>query len=211
MMIIVLLISIAYGALYGVDISTLHSVSTMQCFVNEGYTFIVPRCQRSDGVLDDNCLQNMRNAYAAGMKRVDAYFLPCFSCGNVRGQINTFWNTVSQWDVTFTRLWLDIEGEWSSSYAVNQEFLMALVHETRSIGIVHGIYCNQYHWNMYFTLQYIFRYHSETQMWYAHWNGEASFEYYDVMEFGGWKTPNIKQYQDTTSFCGGSVDFNYEQ
>ena len=139
-----LLIHIAFGGLYGVDISQLHSVSIMQCFVENGYTFIIPRCQKSTGVLDDNCYQNVANAHAAGMSRVDVYFLPCYSYENVAGQITSFWNTVVQWDVSFERIWLDIEGKWSSNQNTNKEFFMELINTPRSIGFIHGIYCSYY-------------------------------------------------------------------
>ena len=208
---LLLFITLTNAALYGVDISQLHSVDIMKCFVSEGYTFIIPRCYRDIGSMDDNCYQNVKNAHAAGMKRVDVYFLPCFSCGNVRGHVQTFWNTVSQWDVTFERTWLDIEGGWSSSYSANQVFFNELMNSVRSVGFVHGIYCNQYHWNLFFTLDFIYRYASETKLWYCHWDYEANFDQFEVVAFGGWTWPNMKQYQDTTWFCGGAVDFNYEE
>ena len=210
-MIFTLLIAAAMAATYGLDISTLHTVSQMQCFVSNGFTFIIPRCYCSVGCMDDNCAQNVLNAKSGGMSRVDAYFFPCYSCGNVAGQVTSYWSSMTSQGIDVTRTWFDIEGEWSSSYTTNQAFLMEMINQARYIGIVHGIYCNQYHWNLFFSLDYIFPYHSETQIWYAHWNYQANYDYFDVMQFGGWTTPDMKQYQDTTIFCGGSVDFNYQE
>jgi hypothetical protein len=45
------------------------------------------------------------------------------------------------------------------------------------------------------------------QLWYAHYDGSASFA--DFQAFGGWTKPAIKQFQGTTSLCGASVDKNY--
>ena len=64
---------------------------------------------------------------------------------------------------------------------------------------------------MFFSLDYTFRYWPETQLWYAHGNKDPSFDQYSSIAFGGWERPKMKQYQGTTDFCGGSVDFNYEE
>ena len=212
MIFVLILISISSAkSLLGVDISQLHSLEIMKCFIEEGRTFIIPRAWKSINELDGNFYQNMVNAYEAGMSRVDVYFLPCWECGDVRGQVTTFWDTISGWEVSPTRVWLDIEGEWSSVYSENIEFFEALINQVRSIGFVHGIYCSLYYWKLFFGLDYIFRYHSETQLWYVHYNSEASFDGYSLVSFGGWEKPNLKQYQANTAFCGGFVDFNYEE
>ena len=111
----------------------------------------------------------------------------------------------------FKRLWFDIEGSWSSSYSTNQNFLLSLVNQARSIGIVSGIYSNQHYWTSFFG-SYTFPYTSEFPVWYAHYDYSASFsDYYSSYSFGGWSTPSIKQYQGTTSYCGGSIDLNYSE
>jgi hypothetical protein len=115
--------------MYGFDISTLHEVSHFKCFIENGWTFIIPRCYRGIAIMDENCRQNMINARDAGMSRIDAYFFPCFTCGNVAGQVSTYWNTVSAWDVEITRHWVDIEGGWSSDHATNQAFFNELMKD----------------------------------------------------------------------------------
>ena len=204
-----LLIATSFGAIYGVDISTLHEVYHFQCMIENGFTFVIPRCYCSVGCMDDNCAQNMINAKNAGMSRVDAYFFPCFSCGNVAGQVSSYYKELITYQVQPERTWFDVEGEWSSSYSTNQAFLMEMVNQARYIGFVHGIYCNYNYWTYFFGYDYTFPYHSETQVWYAIYDYTPSFDGWD--QFGGWTYPNIKQYAGNQQFCDGWVDYNYQE
>ena len=126
-MIFILFIACAF-AKKGVDYSTLVSTSKHECLIGEGYTFAIPRCWCSVGSMDSNCVQNLKNGHSAGMSRVDAYFFPCYSCGNVAGQVSTFWSKTVSNKMDFTTLWFDIEGTWSSSYSTNQKFYEEMVN-----------------------------------------------------------------------------------
>ena len=53
-MIFTLLFATAF-AYYGIDFSTYHSTSVLECFKNNGFTFTIPRCWCSTGVWDSNC------------------------------------------------------------------------------------------------------------------------------------------------------------
>ena len=207
-MIFSLLLSTAFAVMYGIDYSTLTSVASHQCFIENGFTFAIPRCWCSVGEIDGDCVPSMQNAHAAGMSRVDAYFFPCYTCGNIAGQINTFWDYTIANQMDFTRLWFDVEGEWSSSYGTNQAFLMEMVEQARAIGIVYGIYCSEYYWG-YFFGSYTFAYAGSVPMWYAHYDDWASFG--DWTSFGGWSWPTIKQYSGNVGYCSAYVDFNYEE
>lgn len=44
-------------------------------------------------------------------------------------------------------------------------------------------------------------------LWYAHYDNNPSFS--DFAAFGGWKKPNIKQFQGDVTLCGAGVDKNY--
>ena len=209
MMIIALLLSTAF-AYYGIDMSTYHSTSVLECYKSNGFTFTIPRCWCSTGVWDSNCQDNVWNSHNAGMTRVDVYFFPCFSCGNVAGQVSTFWNTVIYYGLDISWVWYDLEGEWSSSYYTNQAFLEELVYQTRSIGFYYGIYTNYYGWDYFYGLSYVFPYYYDTPLWYAHYDWVDNFSDFDA--FGGWTTPAIKQYIDNIdSLCNGIVDFNYAE
>ena len=205
-----LLISVALGATYGIDMCTVHSVSSLQCFISNGFTFTIPRCWCSTGVWDSGCIQSVSNSHAAGMSRTDVYFFPCFSCGNVAGQVSTFWNTVVANQMDINWVWYDLEGEWSSSYSTNQAFFEELIAQTRAIGFYYGIYTNYNGWIYFFGYSYQFTYASTVPLWYAHYDWVDDFSDFDP--FGGWTTPAIKQYIDNIdTLCNGIVDFNYQE
>jgi hypothetical protein len=73
----------------GVDVSQLTSTSSYQCLVSNGYSFAVPRVYQSSGKCDPNGKANINNARSAGVKYVDGYIFPCYSCGNPAGQVNS--------------------------------------------------------------------------------------------------------------------------
>ena len=107
---------------------------------------------------------------------------------------------------TVGMLWLDVEGTdyWSSSASNNVNFLQAMVDEGNKQGVTLGIYTSNSQWSpiMGGSTQF-----SMYPLWYPHYDNWASFD--DFSSFGGWTSPNIKQYQGTTSYCGASVDLNY--
>ena len=61
----------------GVDYSTLQSISTHQCWKNNGVSFVIPRAYYSYGAFDPNGVDNVVNARAAGIPYVDIYMFPC--------------------------------------------------------------------------------------------------------------------------------------
>ncbi len=61
----------------GVDYSTAQSLSTHQCWKNNGISFAIPRAYMSYGAFDSNAITNVRNARSAGIPYVDIYMFPC--------------------------------------------------------------------------------------------------------------------------------------
>jgi len=55
--------------------------------IDSGYKFAIVRAYRKNGVVDSNSAQTIKNARAGGLKYVDAYLLPCFSCGDAAQQV----------------------------------------------------------------------------------------------------------------------------
>jgi hypothetical protein len=126
-------------------------------------------------------------------------------------------------------LWLDIEGTqyWSSSTSNNVDFLQRMVNQGIARGVsmgayafvlllrrswfcliiscaLSGIYSSSSQWTpiMGGSTQF-----SKYPLWYAHYDNNPSFS--DFKAFGGWSTPNIKQYAGTTSLCSASVDLSW--
>ena len=83
------------SATHGIDFQNLISVSSFECFrKNDYYTFAISRGWNIYGEFDSNFQQNVENARNGGFTEVDGYFWPCYSCGNIEGQVNTFYSTM---------------------------------------------------------------------------------------------------------------------
>ena len=211
-MIFALLIAVASAGYYGVDLANAVSVTTIQCLRNLGFSdFFIFRSWQSLGRFDPNAYQNNMNAISAGFSasNIDCYFYPCISCGDLGGQVNSFWSNVVSYQLKVQRVWFDVEGTWTSSYSTNQNYLMAMVNQARTIGIVAGIYSSYYQWENIFTLSYQFAYTNEYPLWYAHYDSWDSFG--DFNAFAGWSTPKIKQYNGDMWTCDFDVDYNYKE
>ena len=85
---------------------------------------------------------------------------------------------------------------------------MDLLAAVRSKGKKVGVYASHYMWGSIFS-SYAACPQSAvgTPLWYAHYDYKPTFE--DFVAFGGWSSPDIKQYQGTSTLCGASVDRNW--
>jgi hypothetical protein len=55
--------------------------------IDNGYKFAIVRAYRNNGIVDANSPRTIKNARAAGLNYVDAYLLPCISCGDAPQQV----------------------------------------------------------------------------------------------------------------------------
>ena len=112
------------------------------------------------GSVDPNAAATIANAKAAGIKYVDGYIFPCYSCGDGAGQISDTINnleangiataanaTEGTNSLAIGMLWLDIERyEWSTNYSANAAFVTAMVDECHSLSLSCGIYGGKNSW-----------------------------------------------------------------
>ena len=201
------LISFSSAAIYGLDMCTVHSVSSLQCFIEAGFTFTIPRCWCSTGEWDSGCVQSVQNSHDAGMSRSDVYFFPCFSCGNVAGQVSSWWSQVQAEGVGINRVWMDVEGTWSSSFTTNQAFFEEMMNQVEAVGAPYGLYVSNHQWENLLSLSYIWPKAGSTLLWYPHYDDWESFG--DFEPFGGFTQPYMKQYNGDQMMCGHDVDYNY--
>ncbi len=141
----------AVGAVTGVDVSEAISQSAWECLTSPGgqgpVQFAVVRAWRSTGSGDPNAAATIKAARAAGIKFVDAYIFPCYSCGDPAGQIRQTVDGLHSGGAAFGMVWLDIERyAWSSSLASNQAFIKSMIDECKALGISAGVYSSYYSW-----------------------------------------------------------------
>ena len=210
-MIFALLIAVVSAGTYGVDLANAVSVDTLSCIASMGFSdYFIFRSWQSLGRFDPNAHQNYLNAQAVGFtpSNTDCYFYPCLSCGDIAGQVTSFWSQIEENNMNVNRVWFDVEGYWND-FASNRVFFETMINKQRSIGFVAGIYTSYYMWSIIFDLSYTFSYASEYKLWYAHYDWVENFSDFDA--FGGWTYPYMKQYAGEDYTCDFDVDYNYRE
>lgn len=198
------------AATTGVDVSESVSESEWECLMTPGeqgsVEFAIPRVYRSSGTVDPYGAATITAARSAGVPYVDGYIFPCYSCGNAGGQVSTTVSSLS--GVDYGMLWYDVETyAWSSSQSSNQAFIQDMIDEGLSLGVVAGIYTNYYNWESVVGLDWDYPASKGLPLWYAHYDDSQSFS--DFTAFGGWTSPNIKQYMGDETSCGVGVDYDW--
>ena len=203
-------LAVACHAIVGVDLSSLFSQSTWDCLAKNGYTFALVRCYRSIDSPDANCPASVERAWAAGMKRVDAYMFPCAKCGNYSGQVTRFYEHLTKNNVKYTGVWLDIEGigtHWYDDLKKNQKIFDAFMTAARNTfgRKFVGVYVSQRSWHGIFGDDY--KDWGDLKVWFAKWDhtpGPGSWTPY-----GGFKSATIHQYEGDAKVCNANVDLDY--
>ena len=65
--------TVSSGSLFGIDVSTLTSVSSAQCYASNNVNFIIPRGYKSSGAVDTNVCGTLTNSKNAGITHRDTY------------------------------------------------------------------------------------------------------------------------------------------
>ena len=196
-----LLFSATFATL-GVDYST--RVTSINCMVNSGYVFAVPRGYCSYGGIDANVVANLKSAWDGGMHNVDVYMFPCVPCGNPKGQADQLINALA--GSKYGMIWVDVEiYKWSGNQEANRNFILDVVAQIKARGKVPGIYTSYNNWQNIVGLGWDGV--SSLPLWYAHYDNDPSFR--DFRAFGGWSRPAIKQYAGDKTLCGSGVDFSF--
>jgi hypothetical protein len=197
---------------------------------NSGVSFVIVRVYMSSGKPDPNGPQSIANAWAGGMRQVDGYIFPCFSCGNPAGQMDSAINSLQaaglkhlprvvgtnssseikeeNLAVSYGMLWLDVEGTqyWGSDQQANSDFLEAMANQGIKRGITLGVYTSKSQWTPITGNSKIL---GNLPLWYPHYEQPSNPSYSDFVAFGGWSKPAIKQYQNTHTLCDCGVDSNF--
>lgn len=211
-LLVIFMVSIPYAeCVLGVDVSQLFSTSTYQCMKSNGYSFAIIRAYRSYGALDPDAKQGLTNAKNAGLI-TDVYLFPCRG-KSATSQVDEMMNAIPA--NLYGMIWIDVETNPSSgcswkSYSAssNCQYVSDLINRIKSKGKHAGVYASEYMWETIMgSVSACTNVASSSQLWYAHYDGKATFS--DYLKIGGWSKPNIKQYQGDTTLCGASVDKNY--
>jgi GH25 family lysozyme M1 (1,4-beta-N-acetylmuramidase) len=190
---------------YGVDISSWIGEDTWQCIIQNGYSFGVAREFQETCQVDPNGVHTVANAWASGISHMDVYLFPSYGCGtSAAGQVDA--TISSMGTIPFGMIWIDIEDGGQGAAQDNYNWMMAALAEIDSqLGSGRaGIYSSEYEWG-----QVMGGLSGPTNypLWYADYDGNPNFNGFNG--FGGWTTPNVKQFAGDSTVCGADVDLDW--
>jgi GH25 family lysozyme M1 (1,4-beta-N-acetylmuramidase) len=119
-------------------------------------------------------------------------------------------------DGAYGMVWIDVETNpssgcsWSGhSAADNCAYLGQLISALETKGKKVGIYASAYMWETIMGSRSACPNYNRIPVWYAHYDGSASFSDWPTVSFGGWSKPSIKQFSGDKVLCSTGVDFNF--
>jgi hypothetical protein len=215
--VVLLLCTQLSNAARGVDFAGAMSSDKAKCLVNAGYgDFAMVRAWHSYGAFDTDAPASIAALRGAGFKDIDVYMFPC-PTKDVGQQVKDMISNLIQQSVNFGGVWLDIEENpstncgWSSNKATNCATMSRLASAINSTGLFWGTYASEYEWSTLMGTDCVVPLAAQHELWYPHYERPPNPSFSDFKPFGGWRTPTIKQYDDTDGGkCAGSqVDVSW--
>jgi len=208
----VFLAFVCIEARIGVDVSSLYKQDSWDCINKKGYDFAIVRCYRSLNIIDENCAESVKRAWAAGMKNVDLYMFPCAKCSDREGQVRKLFEYIRENNIQFDKIWIDIEGKdkyWHSSKDENRKIFEELCSAaTRAFADKFaGLYVSHHSWKQILGLDYTGW--GNVSVWYANWDHKAGMGNWEP--YGGFTEPTMHQYSGTQHYCDMHVDLDYRE
>lgn len=116
----------------------------------------------------------------------------------------------------FKMVWIFIDANpsvgcgWGSySISSNCEFLKRLVKALEVKGKKVGIYSNREKWTQIFGNEEYCKEFANYPVWYSHHDQDPSFNDWNMIRFGGWTKPAIKQYDKDIRTCECNINSNF--
>ncbi|KIM76492.1 glycoside hydrolase family 25 protein [Piloderma croceum F 1598] len=202
---------------HGVDSSTLVSEATYAKTKGEGFTKAIIRAYEEacgvGGQVDPNFVSSYKNARAAGITNIDAYWFPCSgsgnSCKSYATQIAEIGSTFSANSMDIGTLWIDLESDstvchnWNYGASGNLAQAKDIVAAAKASGYNFGIYSSPGEWSTMFG-SYSPVVDSSLPLWFATYDNVQSLTL--GTKFGGWTSAVGKQYTDVSA--SGQFDLN---
>jgi len=200
---------LAFANKYGFDVAYNFPQSSWNCLQSQvGMSFAIVRCYMSVGRVDPECAASVQKGWNSGLAHVDLYMFPCPRCGNAAKQVTDLHNYVTENNVKFGQVWLDIEGAedyWMGTTA-NRQFYEELAATTKKLfgDGKWGVYTNKNGWE---SIMGAWTPSLSCPLWHAFWDEKPSLD--GFTPFDGWNSRAMKQYKGTTYYCNMGIDLNY--
>ena len=152
---VITMLSSSVFAVLTIDCSALTSVATFRCTRDQGFKRVIIRGYREaygrnpGGMIDQNFLQNYKNAREAGYTYIDLYMFPCTgkpTCKSPQEQVNELVRFIYNNRVIVQTIWLDVEIDrkahnWEMGTNGNRQVLRQFYNAWKSTGLKFGILC----------------------------------------------------------------------
>jgi len=159
--------------------------------------------------MNPNIATCVANAWSAGMQAVDVYVFMCPNCKGNSDPANvtaTIVESLQSQNVQYNTMWFDVEqcnGCWNDASS-NTAYLQTAVGQAQSMNVNVGIYSSKYEWAQTVGTSEDF---SNLPLWYAHYDGQENFNDTSSYSFGGWTSPNTKQYAENGPCTNVDLDY----
>jgi len=203
------------GYNFAVDLSVSASVSNFQCLVSNGYlaAFIRVYMPTGNGMVDNTGITNVQNAATAKIG-TEVYVTPQ-ALGSKQGytQFDETYAALQNRGVTLRTIWLQVTSpvNWSNNQQTNINFITSFVQRAMQMGVTPGIYTNTYDWQQITSSWSGLSSFGNVYLWYWHVlgqgvSGESTPDFSDFRAFGSWSTANVKQFAQSESICGMTLN-----
>jgi hypothetical protein len=199
----------ALALVHATDSATLVSVATFQRAKSQGFTKAIPRgYQEACGIggrVDPNFVQTYKNARAAGITDIDAYWFPCTgasnSCKSYSQQLSELGQTFFNNQMQIGTVWVDLEADsicnnWNYGTAGNLAEAKKIVQAAKDSGYNFGIYSSPGEWEILFGSRSVVL-DNTAPLWFATFNGVETLD--NGLPFGGWTVAAGHQYTDQSA------------
>ncbi|UMM35494.1 hypothetical protein L5515_008091 [Caenorhabditis briggsae] len=206
-------VSVDASYAYGVDLAVPATLAQMNCLKTSRYAAVFLRAfaPTGSGVFDTTSVNNIRNAYSAGLG-IEVYMTPQ-PLSSLQGyqQLDLLYNGLTNNGITIRSVWIQVTSpaNWQKSATTNVNFINSIVSRAKQYGLTVGIYTNQYDWSQitgnWATLS------SDVLLWYWHVlgggvTGETPATFDDFRAFGSFKKASVKQFAQVESVCSLTVN-----
>ncbi|KAF1751011.1 hypothetical protein GCK72_017563 [Caenorhabditis remanei] len=198
---------------YGVDLAVPATLAQMNCLKTSRYAAVFLRAfaPTGSGIFDTTSVNNIRNAYSAGLG-IEVYMTPQ-PLSSLQGyqQLDLLYNGLTNNGITIRSVWIQVTSpaNWQKSATTNVNFLNSIISRAKQYGLTVGIYTNQYDWSQitgnWATLS------SDVLLWYWHVlgggvTGETPATFDDFRAFGSFRAASVKQFAQVESVCSLTVN-----
>ncbi|CAJ0608360.1 unnamed protein product [Cylicocyclus nassatus] len=198
---------------YAVDLDKPVPKAAFTCMKNKGISTAIIRAYgpSNGGNLDENAVNNIRNADQAGLG-TEVFMTPVpQSKSNKTGsqQFRELFEGLKAGNITIRAMWLQVVSpkDWGSKVDNNIYLLNDIISMAKYYGVRVGIYSSAYDWKQITKNAIV----ENAMLWYWKVNGggakgETPANFNDFVPFGKFTKATMKQYGQTEELCGVTLN-----